>query len=47
MHTPAALRILVFVIKVTVTAQVIGPRGHVNAKVEISQIFLLFEACVG
>ena len=33
-----ALRILVFVIKVAVTMQVIGARGHVNDKIEIGWI---------
>ena len=37
-HTPAALRILVCVIKVAVTMQVIGPGGHVNDKIEIGRI---------
>ena len=46
-HTPAALRILVFVIKAAVTMQVIGPGGHVNDKIEIGRISLLLQACVG
>ena len=37
-HTPAALRILVFVIKVAIAMQVIGPGGHVNDKIEIGRI---------
>ena len=46
-HTPAALRILVFVIKVAITMQVIGPGGRVNDKIEIGRISLLLQACVG